>query len=151
MTVDPEPFRRAKRGFNQERTESTEVRHGKKHFIGQSRPARAEKKAGKKAWRPSENLLEYNKKKLLCYTGSRRQKRKVLGKSTNDSSIFNQSTEESRAHTAKRMLLRETNFNGARDQRTCTRNRVEVVRTYREQTMEYKLNRINSQKSLVFA
>ena len=145
MTVDAEPFRRSRKGFNLERTESAKARHEKKHFMDQKELVRVEKKVVKKIWKPSENLLDYNRKKLLCYTGSRKQKRKVLGKNMNDSQIFNMpEVEKATAHKPRGMKPKNADFKNP------TRNQA-LTSAYRAQTMQYQLNRINSKKSLVFS
>ena len=93
MTIDAIPIKHGRHTPNLERTPEP-AKRGKKHYEFSYRPSpvieRHEIKKTSRTeygnnWKPSNDLIDFNNKKLLCFIGSQRIKKGIPGKRANQS------------------------------------------------------------------
>ena len=164
MTVDAEPFRRSKKRIDCSKTHVVRVRCEKKHYIQHNKQDKKENNRSviKKKWEPSENLLSYNRKKLVCYIGSRKMKQSIPRMNNNKSMKSSSSMVNIKVEGPLNTINHENNAKYKNESKGATKRRPidftnrnkesDVLKTYRLQIAEYQKNKLNGlQSSIIFS
>eukprot|EP00826_Nyctotherus_ovalis_P058332 TRINITY_DN8006_c0_g1_i1.p1 TRINITY_DN8006_c0_g1~~TRINITY_DN8006_c0_g1_i1.p1 ORF type:complete len:181 (+),score=42.89 TRINITY_DN8006_c0_g1_i1:353-895(+) len=175
MTIEAEPIRFARRMQLPLREYTPRVGRGKRHFdcsreaspiFGKGEAENVPKTTRPRNWQPSESLVHFNKKQLLCYIDSNKAKRAMPGKTINQCSIFNMTGIDTEVRRQKKCRLDDSKiqsiitykdgplFRATRIAEDVCRLNIaartrtpEAIRTRHLQFAEYFNNKANGHKS----
>lgn len=179
MTIDAGPLRFTRKMKLTLGDYTPRTNRGKKHYersfetspiLGNNEISKIPKTTRLSNWKPSESLIQFNNKQLLCYIGSNKLKKGMPKTNVNQRSILNMTgvdKKENKRHRKRRLddakilniirykdgpKFRQTKLAENINKHNAITRTPEAIRMRQTQFNEYSINKINGTKShIVFS